>query len=104
MKCSGTISLDSNELRQVEHFKYLGLIVAATATSPLQMMQARITATQKAFNALKIKCKILDVYNCRVRAQLVQSLVVSHLLFGCVVWSCMMSLEMQLGTSGTAVW
>jgi len=68
VNCSGIISLDGNELRNVEQFKYLGLIVAATATSPQQMMQARITATLKAFNALKIKCKILDVYNCRVRA------------------------------------
>ena len=43
----------------------------------------------------------MGLFNSRVRVQLVLSLTLSHLMFGCVVWSSLMSTDFSFGHAAT---
>ena len=101
INCSGSLSCDGLPIAIVDSFKYLGVVIRQTRSSPSSLLFDKILATRKAFAALCSNARYLSVHNCRVRVHLVQSLAVSVLLGGCVVYACLS--DMQLTTAPTKV-
>ncbi len=102
LNCSGDVFCNDVLLEQVELLTYLGLVIEASAEAPIAMLQDRLHKSKFAFCKLKSKSKLLGLHNCHVRVQLVQSLAVSQLLFGCIVWGCLAPLEITLSHCGNS--
>ncbi len=87
----------------MSEFKYLGVIVRDGCKSPERIILDRISATRKSFAALRSRARLFGINNCRVRAQLVQTLAVTNLMFGCIIYACLSDLSLVLQASNR-VW
>jgi hypothetical protein len=69
-------------------------------------MLDRIQKCKVAFYSVVNKSKFFGLSNARVRLQLMQSLALTHLLFGAVVFGCLADVSFNLGDATTqhAVW
>lgn len=54
-------------LKNVEEFKYLGLIINRANNSPTAMLEKRICKTKAAFHKIKCHSRLLGLFNRRVR-------------------------------------
>ena len=99
INCSGQLSCGSSPIQVVDSFKYLGFTIRRTGSSPSALLQDKILATRKAFAALSSNARYLSIHNVRVRVSLVQSLAVSVLLSGCVVFACLCDIELTTAPS-----
>lgn len=59
-------------------------------------MKDRLNKCKLAFYSVQNKARFFGVLNPRVRLQLVQSLAVTHLLFGAVVFGCLTCTDIML--------
>ena len=80
-------------------FRYLGVIVRDCCRSPERIILDRISATKKSFAVLRGRARLFGINNCRVRAQLMQTLAVTNLMFGCIVYACLSDLSLVLQPS-----
>lgn len=99
VNCEGDIYCQGMKLKQVHEFKYLGVMVRDDTRSPEQIILDRISATRKSFSAIRSRARLFGINNCRVRAQLVQTLAVTNLMFGCLVYACLSDLSLVLKPS-----
>ena len=83
----------------VHQFRYLGLNLVDSSTSPDHVLRDRLECARKAFNAIRANARRLGLHNRRVRVQLVGSLVVSSLTYGGVLFACLGDEGMSLSPS-----
>ena len=83
-------------------FKYLGIEISSSARSPTHILQSRLKAAKTAFYRIRNNAQLLGLSNCRVRLQLVSSLVVSILMFGAPLYACLSDLTMGFSPSDRA--
>jgi hypothetical protein len=79
----------SESITVVENFRYLGFLLTSAATDPSSIMLDRINKCTLAFYSLMNKSKFFGLSNARVRLSLVQSLALTHLLYGAVIFGCL---------------
>ena len=94
MKCSGDLYVNKVKLQQCTTFKYLGIEIQENSRSPTHILQSRLKAAKIAFHRIRNNAQLLGLSNCRVRLQLVSSLVVSILMFGAPLYACMSDIVM----------
>ncbi len=99
INCTGVLQCNDVMLENVSSFVYLGLLIDSGATSPFSMLHQRLQKSKQAFCKLQSKARLLGIHNCHVRVQLVQSLAVSQLLFGCAVWGCLAPAHVTLSNA-----
>ncbi len=63
----GSVFCNNFELEIVAAYKYLGLIVDSTQSSPSSMLSARIEKAMHAFYKIKNHARLLGLFNRRVR-------------------------------------
>ena len=54
-------------LKNVDEFKYLGLIINRAKSHPAEMLNMRIKKTEAAFRSIKCHSRLLGLFNRRVR-------------------------------------
>jgi hypothetical protein len=59
------------------------------ATKPDQIIKARLNVAKRSFQAICTNCRIIGVTNVKVKLLLVNALVRSVLLYGCILYACM---------------
>jgi hypothetical protein len=59
------------------------------ATKPTKIIKARLNAAKRSFFAVCTNCRMLGVTNVKVKLLLVNALVRSVLLYGCILYACM---------------
>ena len=81
--------VNNNQIKTVEEFKYLGVILSSKAAKPDLIVKARLNAAKRSFIALCSNCRIVGIHNVKVKLLLVYVLVRSVLLYGCILYACM---------------
>ena len=59
------------------------------ATKPTKIIKARLNAAKRSFFAVCTNCRMLGVTNVKVKLLLVNALVRSVLVYGCILYACM---------------
>ena len=83
-------------------FKYLGIDIHANSKSPHALLHRRLHLAKVAFLKIRNNAQLLGLSNCRVRLQLITSLVVSVLLFGAPLYACISDESMVLRATAQA--
>ena len=81
--------VDMKKIETVEEFKYLGVMLYNDATKPNKILQARLNAAKRSFNAVSTNCKMLGISNIKVKLSLLNALVSSILMYGNILYACM---------------
>ncbi len=76
-------------LKNVSEFKYLGIIIANNLTTPSRIINARLKAANRSFNAVCSNSKMLGITNVKVKLALLNALVCSIMLYGSILYACM---------------
>ena len=67
VNCKYVLMIEKKEVKSVKEFKYLGLILANTSTTPGTLLQARINKANSVFYAIRANCRLLGISNVRVK-------------------------------------
>ncbi len=67
INCNQEIFVNGIEINNVREFKYLGLYMFDNVVSPEKLLQIRLAAAKRTFNAVKCNCRILGISNVRVK-------------------------------------
>jgi hypothetical protein len=59
------------------------------ATKPDKMLKARLNAAKRSFVSICTNCRIIGISNVKVKLLLVNALVRSVLMYGCILYACM---------------
>ena len=59
------------------------------ATKPDKILKARLNAAKRSFLSVCTNCRMIGITNVKVKLMLVNALVRSVLLYGCVLYACM---------------
>ena len=59
------------------------------STKPDKILKARLNAAKRSFLSICTNCRIVGITNVKVKLLLVNALVRSVLLYGCVLYACM---------------
>ena len=81
--------VDSKEIETVNEFKYLGIMLSSKTTKPDNIIKARLNAAKRSFLSICTNCRIMGITNVKVKLLLVNALVRSVLLYGCILYACM---------------
>ena len=81
--------VDSKEIETVNEFKYLGIMLSNKTTKPDNIIKARLNAAKRSFLSICTNCRIMGITNVKVKLLLVNALVRSVLLYGCILYACM---------------
>ena len=81
--------IDNQKIETVKEFKYLGIILQNNATKPDKIVKARLNAAKRSFYSVCTNCRMIGVTNVKVKLLLVNALVRSVLLYGCILYACM---------------
>ena len=81
--------IENQEIKTVDEFKCFGVILSNKATKPDQIIKARLNAAKRSFVAICSNCRIVGINNVKVKLLLVNALVRSVLVYGCVLYACM---------------
>ena len=81
--------VNTKKIETVREFKYLGIMVYDNATKPDKIIKARLNAAKRSFYSVCTNCRLLGITNIKVKLLLVNALVRSVLLYGCVLYACM---------------
>ena len=74
------------------------------ATKPDKMLKARLNAAKRSFVSICTNCRIIGISNVKVKLLLVNALVRSVLMYGCILYACMSDVRTTLTpTNGTFV-
>ena len=73
----------------MSEFKYLGIMLENNTTKPDRIIKARLNSAKRSFLAVCTNCRIMGITNVKVKLLLVNALVRSVLLYGCVLYACM---------------
>ena len=88
--------IDNQKIETVKEFKYLGIILQNNATKPDKIIKARLNAAKRSFYSVCTNCRLLGITNIKVKLLLVNALVRSVLLYGCVLYACMSDVQTTL--------
>jgi hypothetical protein len=81
--------VDNKEIEVVNEFKYLGIMLSNQATKPDYILKTRLNAAKRSFYSICTNCRIVGITNVKVKLLLVNALVRSVLLYGCILYACM---------------
>ena len=81
--------VDSKEIETVNEFKYLGIMLSNKTTKPDNIIKARLNAAKRSFLSICTNCRIMGITNVKVKLLLINALVRSVLLYGCILYACM---------------
>ena len=81
--------IDNKEIETVSEFKYLGIILDNKATKPDKILKARLNAAKRSFLSICTNCRIIGISNVKVKLLLINALVRSVLMYGCILYACM---------------
>ena len=88
--------VNNKEINTVQEFKYLGIMLSNKATKPDKILKARLNAAKRSFLSICTNCRIVGITNVKVKLLLVNALVRSVLLYGCILYACMSDVETTL--------
>ena len=80
--------VENTKIETVDDFKYLGIMLNNYTTKPDQIIKARLNAAKRSFLSICTNCRIIGITNVKVKLLLVNALVRSVLLYGCVLYAC----------------
>ena len=81
--------IDNKKIETVSEFKYLGIMLENNTTKPDRILKARLNAAKRSFIAVCTNCRIMGITNVKVKLLLVNALVRSVMLYGCILYACM---------------
>jgi hypothetical protein len=81
--------VDTKEIETVEEFRYLGIMLYNDATKPDKILKARLNAAKRSFLSVCTNCRMIGITNVKVKLMLINALVRSVLLYGCILYACM---------------
>ena len=64
-------------------------MLSNNATKPDKIIKARLNAAKRSFFSICTNCRILGILNVKVKLLLVNALVRSVLVYGCILYACM---------------
>jgi hypothetical protein len=67
----------------------LGIMLHNDAFKPDKIIKARLNAAKRSFLSVCTNCRMIGITNVKVKLMLVNALVRSVLLYGCVLYACM---------------
>jgi hypothetical protein len=73
----------------VNEFKYLGIVLSNKSTKPDKILKARLNEAKRRFISVCTNCRMVGITNVKVKLLLVNALVQSVLLYGCVLYASM---------------
>ena len=88
--------VENAKIETVDDFKYLGIMLNNYTTKPDQIIKARLNAAKRSFLSICTNCRIIGITNIKVKLLLVNALVRSVLLYGCVLYACMSDVQPTL--------
>ena len=74
-------------------------MISNKATKPDKILKARLNAAKRSFLSMCTNCRLIGISNVRVKLLLVNALVRSVLLYGCVMYACMSDVLTTLTTA-----
>ena len=89
VNCNAEMLVGDKKIDNVNEFKYLGIMMSNNTTKPDQIIKARLNAAKRSFISICTNCKLIGITNVRVKLLLVNALVRSVLLYGCILYACM---------------
>jgi hypothetical protein len=88
--------VNNKKIETVDEFKYLGIMLSKKATKPDKILKARLNAAKRSFYSICTNCRIVGITNVKVKLLLVNALVRSVLLYGCILYACMSDVQTTL--------
>lgn len=70
--------------------------------NPEHILSDRMIKAHRMYMAVKTNCKVLGISNIRIKIQLINALVTSVLLYGCIVYACLGNVETTLTPTNAA--
>lgn len=99
VNCNDEMFIDNSAIETVNEFRYLGIMLQNNATKPVNIIKARLNAAKRSFLSVCTNCRIIGITNVKVKLLLVNALVRSVLLYGCVLYACMSDVSTTLTPS-----
>ena len=96
VNCSSTLNVYKKEIGTVNQFKYLGIILANNETTPVSLLKARLNAAKRSYVSICTNCRLLGISNVKVKLLLMNALVRSVLMYGCILYACMSDVSTTL--------
>jgi hypothetical protein len=67
VNCNGNIVCNQTVLKNVNSFKYLGILICNSSNKPDNILKDRINKAKQAFNCIRANVRMLHLNNARVR-------------------------------------
>jgi hypothetical protein len=80
----------------------LGFKLSNACTTPIEILEDRIMKANRMFQAIRTNCRVLGLSNVRIKIQLINSMVTSILLYGCVLYACLSNVESTMDPTNVA--
>ena len=64
-------------------------MISNKATKPDKILKARLNAAKRSFLSICTNCRLIGISNVKVKLLLVNALVRSVMLYGCLMYACM---------------
>jgi hypothetical protein len=88
--------VDTKKIETVREFKYLGIMVYNNATKPDKLIKARLNVAKRSFLSVCTNCRMIGITNVKVKLLLINALVRSVLMYGCILYACMSDVQTTL--------